>query len=140
MEDILDVAWSRDSATLISGSIDNSVIVWNVNTGSKIAILKEPKGFVQGVTFDPLASTYAVLSTDRCLRIFSTSSNKCIHNVNRLQLPKENSEQTIATRLFHDDTMKSFFRRMEFSPDGLLLFTPCKFKILVLIRMVLIKF
>lgn len=65
MEDILDISWSRDSQTLISGSIDNSVIVWNVATGSKIAILKEPKGFVQGVVFDPLGLTYSVLSTDR---------------------------------------------------------------------------
>jgi chromatin assembly factor 1 subunit B len=26
--------------------------------------------------------------------------------------------------MYHDDTMKSFFRRMSFSPDGSLLFTP----------------
>jgi hypothetical protein len=30
-------------------------------------------------------------------------------------------------RIFHDDTMKSFFRRMCFTPDGNLLLTPCKF-------------
>lgn len=27
-------------------------------------------------------------------------------------------------RMYHDDTMKSFFRRMCYSPDGNLLFTP----------------
>lgn len=124
MEDILDLAWSRDSSTLISGSIDNSVIVWNVSTGAKIAILKEPKGFVQGVVFDPLGATYSVLSTDRCLRVYSTTSNKCIHNVNRMLLPKE-EDQTVSTRLFYDDTLKSFFRRMKFSSDGSLLITPC---------------
>ncbi|CAF0976061.1 unnamed protein product [Brachionus calyciflorus] len=124
LEDILDLAWSRDSTTLISGSIDNSVIVWNVNTGNKIAILKEPKGFVQGVVFDPLGATYGVLSTDRCLRIYSNTSNKCIHNISKLQLPKDNSDLTVNTRLFHDDTMKSFFRRMKFSSDGNFLFTP----------------
>lgn len=96
-----------------------------MDTGSKIAIFKEPKGFVQGVEIDPLSATYAILSTDRCLRIYSTSSNKCIHNVNRMQLPKE-GDQTMSTRLFHDDTLKSFFRRMKYSSDGNLLFTPCK--------------
>ena len=150
LEDILDLAWSRDGSVLISGSIDNSVIVWNVASGAKVAILKEPKGFVQGVVYDPSGNVYGALSTDRCLRIFSATSNKCIHNVNKIQLSKdsslvkeaadskekelvkevnkENSEQAQQPppniRIFHDDTMKSFFRRMSFSPDGNLLFAP----------------
>ena len=138
LEDILDISWSNNSTILISGSVDNSVIVWNVNTGDKIAILREPKGFVQGVIYDPLNAIYGVLSTDRCLRIFSTSTNKCIHNVNKIQLnqisnqPKSEESTTTASassancRIFYDDTMKSFFRRMSFSPDGNLLMTPCK--------------
>lgn len=28
-------------------------------------------------------------------------------------------------KLFHDDTLKTFCRRLCFSPDGLILFTPC---------------
>lgn len=28
-------------------------------------------------------------------------------------------------KLFHDDTLKTFCRRLSFSPDGLVLFTPC---------------
>ena len=28
-------------------------------------------------------------------------------------------------KLFHDDTLKTFCRRLSFSPDGLILFTPC---------------
>ena len=59
------MCWSRDGLTLISGSIDNSAIVWNVTNGDRIAILKEPKGFVQGVAYDPLGNYYAVMSTDR---------------------------------------------------------------------------
>ena len=33
LEDIYDVAWSSDASMLISGSIDNSAILWNVSTG-----------------------------------------------------------------------------------------------------------
>jgi chromatin assembly factor 1 subunit B len=90
-----------------------------------VAILKEPKGFVQGVAYEPKLSTYAILSTDRCLRIYS-ANNRCIHNVNKIQIVnKENDPSpTHNARLFHDDTMKSFFRRMAYSPDGNLLFTP----------------
>ncbi len=65
MEDILDLAWSKDSTIIISGSIDNSCIVWSVASGAKLAILKEPKGFVQGVVYDPLGSVYGAISTDR---------------------------------------------------------------------------
>ena len=109
MEDILDLAWSQDGSVIISGGIDNSAIVWNVATGkilrnkflakkilinrfikgAKIAILKEPKGFVQGVAYDPLGTYYTVISTDRSLRIYSTANNKCIHNVNKIQMSKE---------------------------------------------------
>jgi chromatin assembly factor 1 subunit B len=105
LEDILDLAWSKDGSVLISGSIDNSVYVWNVSTGAKLALLKEPKGFVQGVVYDPLGSVYGVISTDRCLRIYSTGSNKCIHNVNKIQLNKENKENAEVTGSF----IKHFF-------------------------------
>jgi chromatin assembly factor 1 subunit B len=92
LEDILDICWSRDGSMLISGSVDNSAIVWNTLNGNKIAIVKEPKGFVQGVTFDPLGNYYAVMSTDRSLRYYSTNTNKCIFNVNKITINNENSE------------------------------------------------
>lgn len=36
---------------------------------------------------------------------------------------KKGDGEEIKTRLFHDDTLKSFFRRMSFSPDGQILVT-----------------
>ena len=96
LEDILDITWSKDSSIIVSGSIDNSVIVWNVFSSSKLAILKEPKGFVQGVVYDPIGSVFSVISTDRCMRIYSTSSHKCIHNVNKIQINKETNEVRIS--------------------------------------------
>lgn len=125
LEDILDLSWSKDGTYIISGSIDNSVIVWDTTTGNKISILKEPKGFVQGVVYDPLGLNYCCLSTDRALRIFSTSNHKCIQNVSKMQMSKENVDpMPPSIRIFHDDTMKSFFRRMSYTPDGNLLLTP----------------
>lgn len=125
LEDILDLSWSKDGSVIISGSIDNSVYVWDVTTGNKIAILKEPKGFVQGVVYDPLGANYCCISTDRCLRIFSTVNNKCIQSISKMQMSKENVDpMPPAIRIFHDDTMKSFFRRMCYTSDGNLLFAP----------------
>jgi WD40 repeat protein len=31
--DVLDLAWSPDSASLMSGSVDNHCIIWKVSTG-----------------------------------------------------------------------------------------------------------
>lgn len=125
LEDILDLSWSKDGSIIISGSIDNSVIVWDVATGNKLSILKEPKGFVQGVVCDPLGETYACLATDRSLRIFSAKNYRCIFSISKIQMSKENVEPLPnCVRIFHDDTMKSFYRRMCFTPDGNLLFAP----------------
>lgn len=33
LEDVHDVAWSPNATRLISGSVDNSVIVWDTNKG-----------------------------------------------------------------------------------------------------------
>ena len=33
--DVFDIRWSNDSKYLISGSIDNSAILWNVEKGIK---------------------------------------------------------------------------------------------------------
>lgn len=56
----------------------------------------------------------------RCCRVFSLQSRCCVHNINKMTV----GEKSKPTRMFHDDTMKSFFRRLAFSPDGRLLIVP----------------
>ncbi len=36
LEDIYDICWSPDSLCLVSGSVDNSAIVWDVNKGGGV--------------------------------------------------------------------------------------------------------
>lgn len=35
-KDVLDLQWSNDGAYLISGSVDNSCIIWDANKGKEI--------------------------------------------------------------------------------------------------------
>lgn len=49
LEDVYDLAWSMDSLSIISGSVDNTAIVWDVKKGRSKTILSEHKSFVQGV-------------------------------------------------------------------------------------------
>lgn len=65
MEDIYDLSWSPNSSFLVSGSVDNSAMVWDVQKGKSLAILSDHKGFVQGVAWDPKNQYIATLSTDR---------------------------------------------------------------------------
>lgn len=65
IEDIYDISWSPDSNSLISGSVDNTALLWDIQKGRKTAILSDHKGFVQGVSWDPLNQYVCTISTDR---------------------------------------------------------------------------
>lgn len=126
MEDVYDLSWAPNSQFLVSGSVDNTAIVWDVNKGKSVSILKDHKGFVQGVAWDPQNQYIATLSTDRILRIFDIQTKKIVQRISKSTLPvlKDNDLFEKKVRLYHDDTLQTFFRRLCFSPDGKLLFTP----------------
>lgn len=65
LEDVYDLSWSANSLYLASASVDNSVIVWDVEKGKLMYILHDHKGFVQGIAWDPKDKFLATLSTDR---------------------------------------------------------------------------
>lgn len=70
LEDIYDISWSPNSDFLISGSVDNTAMLWDVKKGRNIAILSDHKGFVQGVSWDPCNQYVCTISTDRYILIF----------------------------------------------------------------------
>lgn len=127
LEDVYDLSWSKCSQFLISGSVDNSAILWDVGKGKNIALLNDHKGFVQGVTWDPQGQYVATLCSDRNCRIYNTGTKKLMYKIYKASLPVADAEDNVterATRLFHDDTLKSFCRRLSFSPDGEILLAP----------------
>lgn len=126
MEDVYDLSFSADSNFLISGSVDNTAMVWDVHKGKHVAILRDHKGFVQGVAWDPLNKYLATLSTDRHLRFFDVKTKKIIQRnfKSLIPVPENNPLFKKSIRLFHDDTLQTFFRRLSFSPDGSLVVCP----------------
>ncbi|WAR09325.1 CAF1B-like protein [Mya arenaria] len=137
LEDIYDVSWSADGKFMISGSVDNSAILWDLTKDQKICLINEHNSFVQGVAWDPRNEFVATLSPDRSCRVYNIATRNCVHNIKKMSLPashtvkpssendEENKESKPKTfRMFHDDTMRSFFRRLTFSPDGELLIIP----------------
>ena len=51
---------------LFGNSVDNTVIVWDVATGSHIAMLKQHHGFVKGVAWDPFNKYLATQVRRKC--------------------------------------------------------------------------
>ena len=74
--DIIDIAWSYDSTYLISGSIDNSSIVWNIKKGKMMQRLSDGTGFIQGVAWDPLNQIVVSQSNDRAVRVYRFRKKK----------------------------------------------------------------
>lgn len=126
IEDVYDISWSQDSLFLLSGSVDNSAMVWDVQKAKSTAIIKEHKGFVQGVAWDPLNKFLATLSTDRYFRVFDVVTKKNVQRNNKSLLPVAKDSHLFGQniRLFHDDMLQTYFRRLSFSPDGTLIVVP----------------
>lgn len=125
-EDVYDISWSPNSQKLISGSVDNTAIIWDLHKGTNDNIMTEHKGFVQGVSWDPQGDFLATLSSDRMCRIYNETGKQVKYRMSKgiLNLPESHQFHGQVVRYYHDDTLKSFFRRLAFSPDGNLLITP----------------
>ncbi|XP_077584219.1 chromatin assembly factor 1 subunit B [Stigmatopora nigra] len=124
IEDVYDLSWTRDGNYMVSGSVDNTAIMWDINKGQKICILNDHKSYVQGVTWDPLGQYVATLSCDRVMRVYSTNSKKKAFCVSKMSTVSPVDGEVKQHRMFHDDSMRSFFRRLSFTPDGSYLLAP----------------
>ncbi|KAE9601323.1 hypothetical protein Lal_00024055 [Lupinus albus] len=133
-KDILDLQWSNDSTHIISGSVDNSCIIWDVNKGINLQTLDAHAHYVQGVAWDPLGKYAASLSSDRTCRIYINKplKSKGIEKINyvcrqiiaKAEHPLLKNSKSTKYHLFHDETLPSFFRRLAWSPDGSFLLLP----------------
>lgn len=118
IEDICDLAWSKDDQFLLSGSVDNSAILWDTIKGTKVWCSDLIKGYVQGVAMDPHSEFMAALSSDRTLRIYSFTDKRLVKAIRRINI--RNTHRAF----FCDDTVQTFCRRFDFSPDGQFLLAP----------------
>nr|XP_057937461.1 chromatin assembly factor 1 subunit B [Doryrhamphus excisus]XP_057937462.1 chromatin assembly factor 1 subunit B [Doryrhamphus excisus] len=124
IEDVYDICWTHDGNFMVSGSVDNTAIMWDINKGQKLCILNDHKSYVQGVTWDPLGQYVATLSCDRVMRVYSTHTKKKAFCVSKMSSGSPADGEVKQHRIFHDDSMRSFFRRLSFTPDGSFLLAP----------------
>ncbi|XP_041988346.1 chromatin assembly factor 1 subunit B [Aricia agestis] len=126
MEDILDICWNSTSTHLASGSVDNKLLVWDVNRSSRQTDIIDHKGFVQGVAWDPQGQLIVSASSDRVFRAIDVATKKVVSRSSKaiLPFPKDHALYDTKVRLYHDDTLQTYYRRLQFSPDGVLIAVP----------------
>jgi WD40 repeat protein len=75
---ISSVAFSPDRKTLASGSWDNTVKLWNVETGQQIKSLDDHADLVSSVAFSPDGKTLASGSWDNTVKLWSVETGQLI--------------------------------------------------------------
>ncbi|ORX91477.1 WD40 repeat-like protein [Basidiobolus meristosporus CBS 931.73] len=145
LSDIYDLAWSPDGKKIITGSIDNTARIWDVKEGKCLHVFADHNHYVQGVAWDPLGQYIVTQSSDRSVHIHSyrtkgngqlvtTSINKNLklREPKTLDDPSESAPSPYppsakppkSSYIYHSEMLKTFFRRLSFTPDGTLLLTP----------------
>ncbi|CAN8067658.1 unnamed protein product [Agarophyton chilense] len=112
VQDVLDLAWSRDGTKLVSASVDNAIMIWDVKNPTKSPVtLRNHANFVQGISIDPFSRLIASLGNDRTMRVFTSNATNW-YQVAYLSNVHDR-------KLFMDDArFKNCFRRLGWSPDG----------------------
>lgn len=128
LDDIYDISWSKDGNFLVSSSMDNTAVLWDMQKYNKLHIFSDFKGYVQGVSWDPLNQYVASIAIDRTLRIHDINTKRTACKVSKAPWTNSTEKGTFKARLFYDDTLQSFFRRLTFTPDGELLIVPSGIK------------
>lgn len=101
--DVQDVAWSPDSAILVSVGLDSHIFIWSGTTFERLNRLTTHQSHIKGVSFDPAGRYFSTASDDRTIKVFSTDSLTVQKSV---KAPLASSPLT------------SYFRRCSWSPDG----------------------
>ncbi|CAK9153819.1 unnamed protein product [Ilex paraguariensis] len=101
--DVVDLNWSPDDSILASGSLDNTIHIWNMSNGICTAVLRGHSSLVKGVTWDPIGSFIASQSDDKTVIIWRTSDWSLVHQTDGHWAKSLGS---------------TFFRRLGWSPCG----------------------
>ncbi|KAJ6386175.1 hypothetical protein OIU77_029191 [Salix suchowensis] len=101
--DVVDLNWSPDDSMLASGSLDNTIHIWNMSNGICTAVLRGHSSLVKGVTWDPIGSFIASQSDDKTVIIWRTSDWSLAHRTDGHWAKSLGS---------------TFFRRLGWSPCG----------------------
>jgi chromatin assembly factor 1 subunit B len=131
LDEISHISWSGDGAYVACSLTREMSIVFEIGSGRAIQRLDGHSARVLGVAWDPLNEFIASQSADRSVRLFMKAKKKKTWYAKAMFReidPTEPGGQKLKLFLgeahFTQDPTASFFKRLEFSPDGTMLVTP----------------
>jgi len=101
---IFSVAISPDGAMVASGSIDNTIKLWNLKTGTGLATLNGHKRAVWALAFSPDGKTLASGSGDHTVRLWN--------------VPRRREVAILRRFAGSNPGISGEIRSLSFSPDG----------------------
>uniref|UniRef100_A0A1I8FDL8 WD_REPEATS_REGION domain-containing protein n=1 Tax=Macrostomum lignano TaxID=282301 RepID=A0A1I8FDL8_9PLAT len=125
--DVYDLGWMPDSMGLVSVSqLNRSIVRWKPGQRAAAHNCTRARPLCPGASPAILGRLVATQSSDRTVRVLRLQARavviaKCVRNTEQQQ---QQQQQSNNYRLFADDSWKSFFRRLSFSPDGKVLAAP----------------
>ncbi|KAJ5917576.1 hypothetical protein N7466_011130 [Penicillium verhagenii] len=75
---VMSIAWSPDGSRLASGSLDQTVRIWDPATGQSISTLEGHSGLVRSISWSPDGSRLASASRDKTVRIWDPATGQSI--------------------------------------------------------------
>src|SRR5712691_9273568 len=75
------IAWSPDGRMLASPSYDQTIRLWDAETGELLRTVGGNEGKVFGVAFDPVGRMLASASTDNTVELWEPASGKLIRTL-----------------------------------------------------------
>ena len=75
------IAFSPDGKSIVSGNGDNTIVLWNVETGNQLGTLRGHVGPVLSVTFSPDGKVIAGSSEDRAILLWDTRTGMRLRSI-----------------------------------------------------------
>jgi WD40 repeat protein len=79
---VCSVSWSPDGTRIASGSVDESVRVWDAATGQCVSILNGHSNYVSSVSWSPDGTRIASGSYDNSVRVWDAATGQCVSTLN----------------------------------------------------------
>ena len=113
--DVYDLSWNPESKYLISGSVDNYCMIWNIEKAKCVNRFMDHEHFVQGVSWDPRNKYILTQSSDKSVRFYKNTESKFemkfiyINQLKRFEIKNKNNneqvkEETIKMPIEEDKT------------------------------------
>lgn len=121
-KEVFDISFCKSDKTLVSGSLDNSIIGWDVGKGRMLFKLYNHKYFVKSLAFN--YDSFISFSCDRSAIIWKQNKKKNDYYLkNYISRVKDTNGNFY--KLFIDNIEANIYSRIDYSPDGNLLILGC---------------